>query len=208
MKQVSATGAFRRLFATTLVFSVALYVAFGFVVDFATDEGIASDDAALLVSIIGASSIIGRLGLTTASGRLGAVRLLQVCLAVQPVAFLVWLIAGGSYPLLVVFAVLLGVGYGGFVALGPEVALGYFGVVGLGGVMGLVFLAFGLGGLIGPPLGGWLADTTDGTSIPIGFAVATSVLAFGLSLTMPSGRVQVEAGSRLIRRGARTGKGA
>ena len=81
-------------------------------------------------------------------------RLLQGCLAVQPVAFLLWLVAGGSYPLLVVFAVLLGVGYGGFVALGPEVALGYFGVVGLGGVMGLVFLAFGLGGLLGPPLGG------------------------------------------------------
>ena len=51
-------------------------------------------------------------------------------------------------------ALLLGVGYGGFVALGPEVALGYFGVTGLGGVMGLMFLAFGLGGLIGPPFAG------------------------------------------------------
>jgi MFS family permease len=67
----------------------------------------------------------------------------------------------------VAFAVLLGVGYGGFVALGPEVALGYFGVVGLGGVMGLVFLAFGLGGLVGPPPGGLLADVTDGSAIPI-----------------------------------------
>ena len=170
MKRVAATVTFRRLFATTLTFSVALYVAFGFVVDFATEAGVDSGGAALLVGIIGASSIVGRLGLTTVSGRVGAVRMLQGCLAVQPVAFLLWLVAGGSYPLLVVFAVLLGVGYGGFVALGPEVALGYFGVVGLGGVMGLVFLAFGLGGLLGPPLGGLLADVTEGSAIPIAFA--------------------------------------
>ena len=185
MKTVAATEAFRRLFVTTLAFSVALYVAFGFVVDFATAEGIDSDDAALLVGVIGASSIAGRLGLTTVSGRIPAVRLLQACLAVQPVAFMLWLLAGGSYPLLLTFAVLLGIGYGGFVALSPEVALGYFGVVGLGGVMGLVFLAFGLGGLLGPPVGGWLADASDGSTVPIAFAVVTSMVAFGLSLTMP-----------------------
>jgi MFS family permease len=191
MKRVAATVTFRRLFATTLTFSVALYVAFGFVVDFATEAGVDSSGAALLVGIIGASSIVGRLGLTTVSGRVGAVRLLQACLAVQPVAFLLWLVAGGSYPLLVIFAVLLGVGYGGFVALGPEVALGYFGVVGLGGVMGLVFLAFGLGGLLGPPLGGLLADVTDGSAIPIAFALVTSMAAFGCSLTMRPGAVDM-----------------
>ena len=193
MKRVAATVTFRRLFATTLTFSVALYVAFGFVVDFATEAGVDSGGAALLVGIIGASSIVGRLGLTTVSGRVGAVRMLQGCLAVQPVAFLLWLVAGGSYPLLVVFAVLLGVGYGGFVALSPEVALGYFGVVGLGGVMGLVFLAFGLGGLLGPPLGGLLADVTDGSAIPIAFALVTSVAAFGCSLTMRPGAVDMSA---------------
>ena len=185
------TTAFRRLFLTTLVFSVGLYVAFGFVVDFAKAEGIESGDAALLVGLIGAASIVGRLGLTTVTGRISAVRLLQGCLAVPPVAFVVWLFAGDSYPLLVLFALLLGVGYGGFVALGPEVALGYFGVVGLGGVMGLIFLAFGLGGLIGPPFGGWLADASDGSTIPIGFAVVTSTIALGVSLTMPTGVVAV-----------------
>ncbi len=187
MKAVAATTAFRRLFATTLLFSVALYVAFGFVVDFATEEGIESGSAALLVGMIGASSVVGRLGLTTLSGRVPAVRLLQGCLAVQPVAFAVWLVADDSYPLLVTFALMLGVGYGGFVALGPEVALGYFGVVGLGGVIGLLFLAFGLGGLVGPPFGGWLADASNGSTIPIAFGVVMSALAFALSLTMPIG---------------------
>jgi OFA family oxalate/formate antiporter-like MFS transporter len=88
---------------------------------------------------------------------------------------------------------LLGVSYGGFVALGPEVALGYFGVSGLGGVMGLVFLAFGLGGLIGPPLGGLLADVTDGSTVPITFALVTAVAAFGCSLTLRPGAVDMSA---------------
>jgi predicted MFS family arabinose efflux permease len=193
MKRVARTATFRRLFATTLTFSVGLYVAFGFVVDFARESGVDSDGAALLVGIIGASSIIGRLGLTAVSGEIGAVRMLQGCLAVQPIAFLLWLVADGSYPVLVVFAILLGVGYGGFVALGPEVALGYFGVVGLGGVMGLVFLAFGLGGLLGPPLGGVLADATEGPAIPIAFALATSVAAFACSLTMRTGAAEISA---------------
>lgn len=184
MRSVAATVEFRRLFSATFLFSMALYVAFGFIADFATDDGVASGRAAFLIGLVGASSILGRLALTTLAGRVHAIRLFQGCLAVQPLAFVVWLLAGGSYPWLVVFALTLGVGYGGFVALGPEVALGYFGVTGLGGVMGLMFLAFGLGGLIGPPLAGWLADASDGSTVPITFAIIACVAAVAVATTM------------------------
>lgn len=186
MRAVARVTAFQRLFVTGLLFSVSLFIAFGFIVDFATAEGISSRRAALLVGIVGASSVVGRLGLTALTGRIPAVRLLQGCLAAQPVAFAVWLLAGSSYPLLVVFALLLGVAYGGFVALGPEAAAVLFGVVGLGGVMGLMFLGAGLGGLLGPPLAGWLADATAGSTVPIGLALLTSVVAFALSLAIPT----------------------
>ena len=186
MRAVAQVTAFRRLFVTGLLFSVSLFIAFGFIVDFATSEGVSSSRAALLVGIVGAASVVGRLGLTAMSGRVAAVRLLQGCLAAQPVAFGLWLAAGGNYPLLVVFAVLLGVAYGGFVALSPEAAAVLFGVVGLGGVMGLMFLGAGIGGLLGPPLAGWLADATDGTGVPIALALAVSVVAFALSLAIPT----------------------
>jgi MFS family permease len=191
MKAVAATAAFRRLFVTGLLFSVALFVAFGFVVDFATSEGISSGGAAVLVGIIGAASIVGRLALTGLAGRVPTVRLLQACLAAQPGAFALWLAAGGSYPLLVGFAVLLGVAYGGYVALSPEAVAALFGVTGLGGVMGLLFLGSGVGGLIGPPLAGWLADSTDGRAAPITLALVVSVLAFLLSLAIPAHGVDV-----------------
>ena len=117
-------------------------------------------------------------------------------IALPPVAFALWLGAGGSYPLLVMFAVCLGVAYGGFVALGPEAAV-LFGVVDLGAVMGLMFLGAGLGGLVGPPLAGWLADASDGSGVPITLALVVSLLAFGLSLAIPTRRAQ-GAGAEVV----------
>lgn len=189
MRRVFQIGAFRVLFATGLLFSVSLFIAFAFVVDFATDEGISSSRAALLVGIIGATSIIGRLGIAALSDRLPAVRLLQGCLAAQPVAFVLWMVSGGSYPILVAFAVTMGIAYGGFVALGPEVAAVLFGVVGLGGTMGLMFLGAGLGGLLGPTSAGFLADVSDGQSVPIMFALGASLMTVVLSMWLPTHQV-------------------
>ena len=189
MKAIMRIDAFRVLFVTGLLFAVSLFIAFAFVVDFATEEGIASDRAALLVGIIGATSIIGRLGITALSGRFASVRLWQGCLAAQPFAFLLWLVSDGSYPLLVAFAVTMGIAYGGFVALGPEVVAVLFGTVGLGGSIGLTFLGAGLGGLVGPTAAGFLSDASDGQVVPIAFALAASVLTVLLSLRIPTHRV-------------------
>lgn len=191
MRSIMRIPAFRVLFATGLLFSISLFVAFAFVVDFATDEGISSSRAALLVAVIGATSIVGRLGITALSGRLPAVRLLQGCLAAQPAAFLLWYLSDGSYPVLVAFAITMGIAYGGFVALGPEVATVLFGVVGLGSIIGMQFLGAGLGGLLGPTTAGILADASDGQTVPILFALATSVLTVVLSLRLPTHQVLV-----------------
>jgi len=132
---------------------------------------------------------VGRLGLTAFASRVPAVRILQWCLAAQPVAFGLWLFAGGNYPLLIAFAVMLGISYGGFVALGPVVAALLFGAVGLGGIMGLQFLGVGVGGLIGPPLAGLLADYSSGSALPILLALSVAAVAFVIALKLPLGAV-------------------
>ncbi|MEM9714113.1 MAG: MFS transporter [Actinomycetota bacterium] len=176
--------AFRTMFVVTLLASISLFTAFAFVVPFAEDEGVSSSRAALLVGVIGASSVLGRIAIGGLAGRFGSVRLLQGALAVQPVAYLVWLVAGGRYPLLVLFAVLLGVSYGGFVSLGPEVTAHLLGVVGLGTTFGLVFLATGLGGLVGPPLVGVLSDLSDGRGVPIAAVIVVTIAALATSLRL------------------------
>lgn len=189
MRAIVRIPAFKVLFATGLLFSVSLFIAFAFIVDFATEEGVSSSRAALLVAIVGATSIVGRLGITALSGRLPAVRLLQGCLAAQPVAFVLWYLSDGRYPVYVLFAITMGIAYGGFVALGPEVAAVLFGVVGLGGIIGLQFLGAGLGGLLGPTTAGFLADASDGQELPILFALGASFVTVVLSLALPTQQV-------------------
>lgn len=164
LRQVMATASFRRFALCGALQSGSMLSAFAFIVPFSTDRGVSSATAALLVGIVGASSIVGRLGLTSLSSRIGPVRILQIAFLVQPVAFLIWLVAGGNVAALVLFVVVLGVAYGGYVALTPLVAAHLFGVKGLGSVMGWAFLAGGLGSLFFPPMVGFIADAVDGQS--------------------------------------------
>jgi predicted MFS family arabinose efflux permease len=161
-------------------------------VPFAKDDGVSSQRAALLVGIVGATSVAGRIGISAFARRAGPVRLFQFCLALQPPAYLVWLLSGGNYGLLVLFALLLGVAYGGFVALGPVVTAHLFGVVGLGSVLGLLFLGAGVGGLIGPPVAGWLAEASDGHTLPIAVVIAVTTVSAVLTFLLPRDPLTVE----------------
>ena len=147
---------------------MALMGSFAFVIKFAEDDGITPSKAALLMSVVGASSILGRLLLTAVAGKLGSVRLLQIALVAQPVAYFFWIIANGRYYLLVIFAALLGLTYGGFVALAGDVVAFYFGLVGIGAVTGMLFFYSGFGSLVGPPIVGFLADLTTLRILPVG----------------------------------------
>lgn len=183
--ELRVEAAFRTLVLVTVLGNISIFTAFAFIVPFAEDEGFTSSRAAALVAVVGASSVLGRLAIGALATRLSSVRLFQVSLAVQPVAYLVWLAGGTRYPMLIAFAVLLGVSYGGFVSLTPEVTVHLLSAVGLGTTFGLLFLAAGLGGLIGPPTVGVLSDLSGGRALPIGMVVAASVATFAASLGLP-----------------------
>lgn len=174
LRRVLRTPAFRRFAVCGALQSGSMLAAFAFIVPFADDRGVSSTTAALLVGMIGASSIAGRLLLTGFSGRVGPVRMLQLAFVFQPVAFVLWIIAGGNVALLVVFVLVLGVAYGGYVALVPLVTAHLFGVRGLGAVMGWSFLAGGVGSLFVPPIVGFLGDAVGGQVVPKVFIAVVS----------------------------------
>ncbi len=159
---------FVALFVVALLMSVGLFVAFAFIIPFAEDDGLSPTAAARLVAVIGLASIVGRLGLTAFSAALGPIRLFRLTLIIQMVAFCIWMVAGGSEGLLLLFATVLGVAYGGFVAISPEVAITLFGAQGLGRLMGYLYFAFAFGGLVGPPLAGWIDGAGGSRSIVLG----------------------------------------
>ena len=172
MDVIRGSRAFAHMYAATAFLVFALFIPFVYLGDYLDEKNI-DGSAALLVGLIGLSSVVGRLGLGALAGLLPPIRLFQASFLVMALSFLIWLGAGESYWLLVVFTLVLGVAYGGFIALGPAVAAELFGTVGLGGVLGAVYTAAGLGGLIGPPVAGELIDS---------FGYSTTLLvAFGFA---------------------------
>ena len=190
VRRVIRTREFKTLSVAFGLMSMALLGAFAFVIKFAEDDGISPSRAALLMSVVGASSILGRLLLTAVAGRLGSVRLLQIALAAQPLAYFFWVIANGRYHLLVIFAALLGLTYGGFVALAGDVVAFYFGLKGIGAVTGMLFLYSGFGSLVGPPIVGFLADLSTIRLIPLSAVFVMALFGAIILFTIPTKPVE------------------
>ena len=178
---------FRRIHVSAFALGLALFVPFVFVGQYAKERGIASVQAAVLVGVLGGASVLSRIGFGSLVRRLGAFRLYRGCLAIHCAAFAVWLVAGSSYAVLIVFVLVLGVGYGGFVALGPIVISDRLGVAGLGSILGLLYTGPGLGGLIGPPSAGWLIDHTDGYRWAIVACLVATACSVALLTGLPVG---------------------
>lgn len=173
---IRTSRAFWVLYGSMLLMSISLFVPFVFLADYLTTEGI-DGSAGWLVGLIGVASVTGRLVLGSLAARWSAITIYRNCIAVLGLSFVIWLVAGQSYAVLVVFALVMGVAYGGFIALAPAVAAEQFGTIGLGAILGALYTAAGLGGLVGPPLMGRLIDAVDYTPTLItamAFALASA----------------------------------
>lgn len=151
------------LYASSFFTSSALFTPFVFMADYITTTG-STGSAALLLGLIGMASILGRLGFGALGASIGIGRLYQLCVLGLSLSFLIWIAAGTNYPLLIVYALVLGVCYGGIIALSPAMVAKLFGVVGMGGVLGALYTANGFGGLIGPPTMGSIIDASGHTA--------------------------------------------
>jgi hypothetical protein len=130
--------------------------------------------------------VAGRLALGAIAGAGGLLPIFQGCFAAVGASFGLWLIAGPSYAVMLGFAVVLGVGYGGFVALAPAVLAARFGVANLGSLLGVLYTGPGLGSAIGPPAAGAIIDATGYTpaiaaSLAIGLASFATMLPVSLA---------------------------
>ena len=176
LRQLSANPVFRAMYLAGFLMSVGLFVPFVFLKPYAESQGVSPAAAATLVSSLGFGSLGGRLILGTFAGKLGLMRLYQMCFIVLAGSYLIWLLGGASFAMLALFAFVLGTAYGGYVALSPAAAAELFGVAGLGAVLGAMYTAGGFGGLIGAPLAGWLNDTTEAYTASIVLAMTISAM--------------------------------
>jgi MFS family permease len=175
---------YRRLYLAMGLMAVALFVPFVHLPGYAERIGVDDVAAATLVGVIGAASIAGRLLLGAVATRTGSLRAYQGCFLAMGASFALWSV-GGGYGMLLAFAVVLGIGYGGFVAIGPAVVAERFGTARLGGLLGVLYTSVGIGSAFGAPLAGAAIDASGSYEpaivgcLVLGLAAYLTVLSVG-----------------------------
>jgi MFS family permease len=174
ISQELCTPAFRLLYVSLMLAGVAVYVPLVFIPAYAADIGVGRVAGAAVIGYIGGSSVVGRLGLNALAPRFGLMTMYQIAYTILLVSFVFWL-GARSYIFLVVFGLVMGVGYGGIAAMAPAVAAAIFGIAGLGELLGILFTGFGFACIVGPPMAGVLVDRTHDFRWPV-FVAATAAL--------------------------------
>jgi MFS family permease len=184
LREALHSRSFWFLYASILFGSFAMFLPFAHLTVYASQLGIVRRIAAILVSLIGAGTLISRLVLGRILDRFAPRMVIIVTFGVLTLDMLLWLDA--RTPLLLgVFALIFGIAYSTANAVQPELVLDYFGEKHGGELLGLVFTAAAPGSLLGPTLAGQLFDVTGTYRLAIVVGAAAFALAMLSLCFMP-----------------------
>jgi MFS family permease len=157
LRQASSTSQFWFLGFVWLLLSVTVHLIFIHIVPYAIDVGISPMDAAVILSLIGSSSLLGRLGVGRLSDTIGRKGPALVCALLQGGALL-WLIWSRDVWMFYAFAIAYGFLWGGFSTIITALIGDIFGVRSIGSIMGMTSVGWALGAAAGPAIGGVMFD--------------------------------------------------
>lgn len=184
LSQMRRDPIFRTIYLSAFVGSYGYWIPFVHIVPFARDQGVSVAEAALLVSVMGAGNIVGRVVLGAAADRVGRLRIFQLSLAAMAVAIFLWPFARGPSGL-VPFAAAYGFFAGAFISLLFALTADYFGIERLPGVTGLLNTSAALGTLLGAPVSGAIFDATGSYTLAILIAGAAMAVSAAVALSLP-----------------------
>ncbi len=148
------------------------------------DLGMTPALAAMLLSVMGAASVAGRLSVGALVDRLGGRRALLLCLVPLIASLLAFLSTSTPWLLFVAVGV-YGIAHGGlFTVMSPTVAE-YFGLKAHGAIFGIVVFFGTIGGASGPILAGRIFDLTDSYTLAFASLAALATLGLVLALRLP-----------------------
>jgi MFS family permease len=176
----------RRVLLLCLAFclsNLASFIAIGHLTSYGDEQGLSSTLSATLISTLLGVALLSRLSIQALGARWGPSRALLAMTAVQWFGTLVLFSAQGLGSILI-GAVLMGLGFGGYLPSYPVIIRGMFPNHQAGRrISEVYFLAFMTAGL-GSWLGGYLRDLTGNYTASFGLAVVGSSLALvALSLS-------------------------
>ena len=113
---------------------------------------------ASIVSVIGLASLAARFGGGSWADRVGRIAMIRVALALMLITSILWVANPWGLNLYFVVAALFGLTYGLSIALLPAVIADSFGNKEISRIIGTIYTAFALAGLLGPTVAGVLRD--------------------------------------------------
>jgi MFS family permease len=166
IKEGLTSRAFWLLYLASFASAFGLFIPFVHLTPFVRDHGMPETTGVLLVGLIGVGSTAGRFILGGWADRLG--RRNTVALMFGGMALMLgwWLIFDALWAL-VIFALVFGMCYGGFVAVVPALTADYFGARNAGSLIGFLYTSVSFGTLLGPTLAGAAYDISHTYALPI-----------------------------------------
>jgi MFS family permease len=149
-----------------------------------TDRGLTAGSAALCASVLGGSSLLGRIGVGWLLDRFFGPR---VALAINIITALgIFLLArANSFPAGCLAAALIGIGAGGEAAITPYLLTRYFGLRAFSTLYGLTWTFYAAAGAIGPVILGRAFDATGSYSSLLALLAAALGVAAATNLLLP-----------------------
>jgi len=157
-----------------LCFGFCMQVIMVHIVPHAIDIGISLASAAGILTIIGGSSIIGRIIMGGSSDRIGNRLAIIIGFALMIIA-LSLVVATKEMWMLYLFAAIFGFSYGGLATVQSPLVADLFGLLAHGVILGVVVFSVTIGGAIGPLLAGYIFDITSSYHLTFLVCVALSV---------------------------------
>ncbi len=176
--------AFWIIVAVLFVSSISMNGAITHLSALLTDRGITPGDAALCASLLGGSSVLGRVAVGWLLDRFFGARVaLVVSLITAAGIFL--LARASSFPAGCFAAALIGVGAGGEAAITPYLLTRYFGLRTFSTLYGLTWTFYAAAGAIGPVILGRAFDLTGSYTSLLVVLAAALALAAAMNLLLP-----------------------
>ena len=147
--QAFKTNQFWLLGATWVFLSLSIHMVFVHVVPYAVDTGISPMKAAVILGLIGASNIPGRIVVGQVSDAIGR-KTLAVSTAFAQFGSLVWLMWAGDLWSLYVFGIVFGFLFGGSSTMVTVIIGDIFGTKNIGTIMGVLSGGWAIGAAVGP----------------------------------------------------------
>jgi Sugar phosphate permease len=187
LRQASKTRGFWLLFSIAALFVFVVQMVMVHLKLYVTNAGIDPMAAATMVGFVGGASCLGRVVMGSISDKIGRIAsFLIACLLIG--VMMLWLVKARQPWQFYLFSAIFGFGYGAWVPLNPAITADWFGTKSHGTIFGVLTLATGIGGAVGPLLGGHIYDSTGSysTAIVIGMVLAFVAAACSLALKAPS----------------------